>query len=214
MKKRGTLFREDALDYFVFTSSTYNLSSLLDVVIGRPLYDNYLLHIISNDTEADLVDATESGWCVTAFHQTDEDGIFAGHKPKEDLNWNRKLIKKQFVLGNTNFSDYRIVDGFKLVKHEKPEWSVCSELSRHIRERMNKALRKVQSYDIESILQFLTDNYVLGDKMICLISNHTVTYCAQIVLMLYHFGNTSDVILYQETLLSIYSPKLQWRHIT
>lgn len=132
MKKRGTLFREDALDYFVFTSSTYNLSSLLDVVIGRPLYDNYLLHIISNDTEADLVDATES---VTAFHQTDEDGIFAGHKPKEDLNWNRKLIKKQFVLGNTNFSDYRIVDGFKLVKHEKPEWSVCSELSRHIRER-------------------------------------------------------------------------------
>ena len=47
----------------MFTSSTYNLSSLLDVVIGRPLYDNYLIHIISNDTEADLVDATESGWC-------------------------------------------------------------------------------------------------------------------------------------------------------
>ena len=61
--------------------------------------------------------------------------MFAGHKPKEDLNWNRKLIKKQFVFGNTNYSDYRIVDGFKLVKHEKPEWSVCSESSRHIREQ-------------------------------------------------------------------------------
>ena len=54
--------KDQEQDYFVFTSDTYNLSSLLDVVIGRPLYDNYLLHIISNDTEADLVDATESGW--------------------------------------------------------------------------------------------------------------------------------------------------------
>lgn len=118
MKKEGTLFREDALDYFVFTNATYDFNSLLDVVIGRPLYDNYLLHIISEDDDADLVDVTDS---VTAFHQTDEDGVFAGHKPKEDLNWNRKLIKKRYVFGNTNYSDYRIVDGFKLVKHKKPE---------------------------------------------------------------------------------------------
>lgn len=72
MKKKGSLFREDALvgvyvnnqeqDYFVFPRDTYNLSSLLDVVIGRPLYDNYLLHIISIDPEADLIDITESGW--------------------------------------------------------------------------------------------------------------------------------------------------------
>ena len=56
---------------------------------------------------------------MTAFHQTDEDGVFAGHKPKEDF-------------GNTNYSDYRIVDGFKLVKHKKPEWIVCLELLRYV----------------------------------------------------------------------------------
>lgn len=45
----------------MFTNATYDFNSLLDVVIGRPLYDNYLLHIISEDDDADLVDVTDSG---------------------------------------------------------------------------------------------------------------------------------------------------------
>ena len=68
--RKGILFREDALvsacvgsddqDYFIFTKTTYYWSQIPNLVIGRPLYDNYLLHIISKNRFTDLVDATPS----------------------------------------------------------------------------------------------------------------------------------------------------------
>ena len=45
---------------------------------------------------------------VLAVHQTDEDGIFAGHKRRQDVDWNRHLIGKHYRMGNTNFSDFRL----------------------------------------------------------------------------------------------------------
>lgn len=85
------------------------------MVIGRPLYDNYLLHLISSDDHADLVDVTSSGshsgcglLIVLALHQTDEDGVFAGHRKRPDLNWNRERIGKEYTMGNTNYADYRL----------------------------------------------------------------------------------------------------------
>lgn len=88
---------------------------MYDVVIGRPLYDNYLLHIVSSSDKADLIDITPSGmnikiflFTVLAIHQTDEDGVFAGHRKRPDLNWNRQLIGKEYTMGNTNYSDYRL----------------------------------------------------------------------------------------------------------
>ena len=66
----GVLFREDALvgfcaiahfqDYFIFTKTTYFWDQIPNLVIGRPLYDNYLLHIVSKNRFTDLVDATPS----------------------------------------------------------------------------------------------------------------------------------------------------------
>ena len=45
---------------------------------------------------------------MLAIHQTDEDGVFAGHRIRPDLNWNRQLIGKEYTLGNTNFSNFRL----------------------------------------------------------------------------------------------------------
>ncbi|KAK8816903.1 hypothetical protein WA577_002697 [Blastocystis sp. JDR] len=114
---KGVLFREDALDYFIFTKTTYYWNQIPNLVIGRPLYDNYLLHIISKNRFTDLVDATPS---ILAVHQTDEDGVFAGHKRRQDVDWNRHLIGKHYKMGNTNFSDFRLFPGNQLVACEKP----------------------------------------------------------------------------------------------
>ena len=64
------------------------------------------------------------------MHQTDEDGVFAGHKRRQDVDWNRHLIGKHYKMGNTNFSDFRlcgliweqlhVVPGDQLVACEKP----------------------------------------------------------------------------------------------
>ena len=48
---------------------------------------------------------------VLAVHQTDEDGVFAGHKRRQDVDWNRHLIGKHYMMGNTNFSDFRLCSG-------------------------------------------------------------------------------------------------------
>ena len=62
--KRGTLFRDDAIDYFVFPRDS-RLVDLPPFAIGRPRWDNYLL-FRCRQLGYPLIDATAM---VTAVHQ-------------------------------------------------------------------------------------------------------------------------------------------------
>ena len=63
---------------------------------------------------------------MIAYHQTDEDGVFAGHKMKDDLDWNRHLIldpkavNTGYKHGNTNYTDFRLANSSVLIPNVKP----------------------------------------------------------------------------------------------
>ena len=59
--KQGYLFQTDAEDYFIFTKGTLPWDQIKDVVIGRPGYDNYLVHFVYYRRDAiSLIDTTNS----------------------------------------------------------------------------------------------------------------------------------------------------------
>jgi len=78
-KQRGERFNTNAEDYFFIARNDFPWDRMIDVIIGRPAYDNYLVAqaIRHNVT---VVDATDT---LLAFHQTYRDGNFAGHQNKD-----------------------------------------------------------------------------------------------------------------------------------
>lgn len=59
---QGSLFVTNAEDYFIFTKGTVPWSRLVDVVIGRPGYDNYLVdYFYHHRMQASLIDITNAG---------------------------------------------------------------------------------------------------------------------------------------------------------
>ena len=58
---QGYLFQTDAEDYFFFTKNTIPWSSIPDIVIGRPGYDNYVVDFVYHrQYEIDLIDTTNA----------------------------------------------------------------------------------------------------------------------------------------------------------
>lgn len=72
-KRNGELYRDDALDYFIFPRSS-KLVKLPPFAVGRPRWDNYLL-FRCRQLRYPLIDATEA---ITAVHQNHD----YAHVPK------------------------------------------------------------------------------------------------------------------------------------
>lgn len=96
--RQGSLFREDALDYFVTTPDSILWYEVPDFVIGRPAFDNWLVNYAAE--REILVDTSKT---LRAIHQSvDHDtrhweDMAAG----PDLNFNRNLAVGKFESGYT-----------------------------------------------------------------------------------------------------------------
>jgi hypothetical protein len=78
-KRNGKLYRDDALDYFIFPRAS-RLIKLPPFAVGRPRWDNYLL-FRCRQLRYPLIDATEA---ITAVHQNHD----YAHVPKRsDAMW-------------------------------------------------------------------------------------------------------------------------------
>ena len=92
--KEGQLFQTDAEDYFIFTKHCFNWKEIKPVVIGRPGYDNYLVnYIFFHSATISFMDITNS---LIVLHQTDSQGVLAGHRPTHDKMYNMRIIKKDW----------------------------------------------------------------------------------------------------------------------
>ena len=70
-----------------------------DVVIGRPGYDNYLVaRAVAERGRVSSVDVTNA---LVALHQTDDDGVKAGHRARDDHDWNLERIGDDWRDGQT-----------------------------------------------------------------------------------------------------------------
>ena len=66
-----------------------------DVVIGRPGYDNYLVaRAVAERGRVSSVDVTNA---LVALHQTDDDGVKAGHRARADRAWLQRWIRPSDV---------------------------------------------------------------------------------------------------------------------
>ena len=62
LARRGSLFQADAEDFFIFTKGTFNWNQLVNMVIGRPGYDNYLVnYVFYRRRTISFVDVTNAG---------------------------------------------------------------------------------------------------------------------------------------------------------
>ena len=62
LARRGSLFQADAEDFFIFTKGTFNWNELVNMVIGRPGYDNYLVnYVFYHRRTMSFVDVTNAG---------------------------------------------------------------------------------------------------------------------------------------------------------
>jgi len=86
-KLEGKLYRADGMDYFAIAGNRFPWHLVPNLVIGRRLYDNFLVAIASLH-DIFLVDATCT---VVALHQTDYMGIGSGQR-NIDFNYNRRRI--------------------------------------------------------------------------------------------------------------------------
>ena len=111
----GKLFQTDAADYLLFSKGTFDWSRIVDVIIGRPGYDNYLVDYVFHRRSAiSFVDATNASKRmmhqsppVLVVHQTDQDGVKAGFRNNPDVNWNLRIIGEMWYMGRTEFSSWR-----------------------------------------------------------------------------------------------------------
>ncbi|ELU12787.1 hypothetical protein CAPTEDRAFT_187766 [Capitella teleta] len=105
VQKESELFLKNAEDYFIFSKDTSLWNDLENVVIGRPGYDNYVVSEFLKSGTVTVIDATET---LTALHQTDADGNFAG-KSSSGSNYNFDVIGRSycFTRGKTDLAPYR-----------------------------------------------------------------------------------------------------------
>ncbi|KAL4237825.1 hypothetical protein ACF0H5_002537 [Mactra antiquata] len=93
-KQRGELFGANAEDFFI-TNSAFPWSSIVDVVVGRLAYDNWLVGHVICKMKIDVIDLTNT---VLAVHQTTKKGgNFEGFKNK-DAHFNNALFKQLKII--------------------------------------------------------------------------------------------------------------------
>ena len=85
--QEGKLFMGGAEDYFILAHNKFIWDHVLDVIIGRPNYDNYLVALALKH-KLSVIDATET---ILTLHQTGKDGNFASRLNK-DKRYNAGVI--------------------------------------------------------------------------------------------------------------------------
>ena len=99
----GSLFDDNAEDYFFISfPEKFPWSSIKEVVIGRPAYDNYLVGEALRGNVS-VIDATNT---ILALHQTGNDGVHAGFN-NEDSDYNTNIIGRyNYLSGLVSQSQY------------------------------------------------------------------------------------------------------------
>ena len=96
-RDRGGLFFVYAIDYFI-TSKHYPWDEIAEVVIGTPVYDNWLIYN-ARKRKHQIIDATTT---LLALHQTTSAGNYESQKHKH-ANYNRILLRKLYTKFNVHF---------------------------------------------------------------------------------------------------------------
>jgi hypothetical protein len=128
MAKMAQLGVRNAQDYFIVTRSTFNWNTMPKYVIGRPAYDNCLVHMVNVRSDISAVDSTST---VDAVHQVGRDGLKAGHKRRPDRGWNKVRCRGRWTRGLTNlmkyttvFQDKRIICRVRKVESRGRLWNM------------------------------------------------------------------------------------------
>ncbi|XP_045185533.2 uncharacterized protein LOC123543528 [Mercenaria mercenaria] len=95
-KKFGQLYKEDAEDFFLTTSS-FPWQNILPVVVGRPGYDNWLVGEARCRLNTTVIDVTQS---LLAFHQTTKKGGNSEGHYHHDSDFNFNVLKKNKIVPN------------------------------------------------------------------------------------------------------------------
>ena len=95
-KQFGHLYKEDAEDFFIATSS-FQWQSILPVVVGRPGYDNWLVGEARCQLNTTVIDVTKT---LLAFHQTTQKGGNSEGHFHKDSDFNLNLLKKNKIVPN------------------------------------------------------------------------------------------------------------------
>lgn len=128
-KNRGALFGANAEDYFI-TNKAFPWKDIIDVVVGRIAYDNWIVGHVICKLHIDVIDLSET---VIAVHQTTEKGgNYEGFKSKY-THYNNALFKKLkiipifetgFTICSQEFTDYNLCGGVHIFKRET-FWEKC-----------------------------------------------------------------------------------------
>ncbi|XP_045185527.2 uncharacterized protein LOC123543517 [Mercenaria mercenaria] len=116
-KERGKLFYPNAEDYFI-TNAAFPWKKIIDVVIGRLAYDNWIVgHVICN-MRIDVIDLSET---VLAVHQTTKNGgNYEGFKNKH-AHYNNALFKKLRIIPIFE-------TGFTICSQELTKYNLCGDI--------------------------------------------------------------------------------------
>jgi len=83
----GELHPPIGIDYFAIARNNFPWKLVPDFIVAHPAYDNFMLYLATSNNVS-VVDATQT---LTALHQTDTDGIGAGHRRADKL-YNLRII--------------------------------------------------------------------------------------------------------------------------
>lgn len=116
-KDRGELFSANAEDFFI-TNAAFPWPKIVDVVVGRLAYDNWIVgHVICN-MKIDVIEVTET---VTSVHQTSKaGGNYEGFKSKH-AHYNNALFKAKGI-------HPKFESGFTICAPEYTFVNLCGEV--------------------------------------------------------------------------------------
>lgn len=116
-KERGVLFGANAEDYFI-TNDVFPWINIVDVVVGRIAYDNWIVGHVICKLKYDVIDLTDT---VLAVHQTTTSGgNFEGFKSK-DAHYNNALFKHLRMRPNFD-------TGFTICSQEYTGYNLCGDV--------------------------------------------------------------------------------------
>ena len=104
LAKNGSLFGENAQDYFVTLKGGFPWDNIPDFVIGRNGYDNWLVAKAMKE-RITTIDGTNT---ILAFHQSGHDGDFAWKRQESEKKINVELggAKIFYKIGHTNCTPF------------------------------------------------------------------------------------------------------------
>lgn len=106
--KKYEQFMGLAMDYFIFSKSTFRDDFSPDVVVGRDMIDSYIYHYGLTSDRISVIDCSNSRWInwlgwlvVIALHQTGKEGNWGNKKTvksEEDDQWNKRIVETLYNL--------------------------------------------------------------------------------------------------------------------